>query len=117
MRARSTSETGAPFPIKTRSTVTATHRYSRDSDGFEMLYDLEHDPDELVNVVSDPAYREEVRELSRQLADYGKKYNDPRAANTDIQADLEWAITGTGPYVSRRPVRPPAGLGPDHSRR
>ena len=44
------SETGAPFPIKTRTTVTPTHRYSRDSDGFEMLYDLEHDPDELVNL-------------------------------------------------------------------
>ena len=48
-----TSETGAPFPIKTRSTVTSTHRYTRDSDGFEMLYDLEHDPDELTNLATD----------------------------------------------------------------
>jgi uncharacterized sulfatase len=72
------------------------------------LFDLEKDPDELVNAFSAPAYRETVRELSRHLADYGKKYNDPRAANADIQADLEWAIGGTGPYVSKRPVRPPA---------
>jgi len=42
-----------PFPIKTRTTVTATHRYTRDSDGFEMLYDLDHDPDELVNLAAD----------------------------------------------------------------
>ena len=48
-----TAETGAPFPLKTRTTVTATHRYSRDSDGFESLYDLEHDPDELVNLAVD----------------------------------------------------------------
>ncbi len=73
------------------------------------LFDLEKDPDELVNVVNAPAYREEVRELSRQLADYGKKYNDPRAAHVEIQADLEWAVSGTGPYVSRRAVRPAAG--------
>jgi len=45
-----TAEVGAPFPLKTRSTVTATHRYTRDSNGFEMLYDLEHDPDELTNL-------------------------------------------------------------------
>ena len=48
-----TAETGAPFPIKTRTTVTKTHRYTRDSNGFELLYDLEHDPDELVNLAAD----------------------------------------------------------------
>lgn len=44
----------------TRATVTSTHRYTRDSDGFEMLYDLAHDPDELVNLAAeqrDPAAR------------------------------------------------------------
>lgn len=54
------SETGAPFPIKTRTTVTTDLRYSRDSDGFEMLYDLGDDPDELINLAHgdrDPAAR------------------------------------------------------------
>ena len=54
------AEAGSPFPIKTRSTVTETHRYSRDSDGFEMLFDLDGDPDELVNLAvgnRDPAAR------------------------------------------------------------
>ncbi|MEM8620080.1 MAG: sulfatase-like hydrolase/transferase [Actinomycetota bacterium] len=52
--------TGAPFPLKTRTTVTDTHRYTRDSDGFEVLYDLEHDADELTNLAvddRDPAAR------------------------------------------------------------
>ena len=51
---------GAPFPIKTRTTLTDGHRYTRDSDGFEMLYDLDHDPDELTNLAvgdRDPAAR------------------------------------------------------------
>jgi arylsulfatase A-like enzyme len=54
------AETGAPLPLKTRTTVTATHRYSRDSNGHEALYDLEHDPDELINLAvadRDPAAR------------------------------------------------------------
>jgi arylsulfatase A-like enzyme len=46
------AEVGGPFPIKTRSAVTSTHRYTRDSDGFEMLYDLVHDPDELTNLAT-----------------------------------------------------------------
>ncbi len=33
--------------------MTSTHRYSRDSDGFEMLYDLQHDPDEMANLATD----------------------------------------------------------------
>ncbi|WP_395157114.1 sulfatase/phosphatase domain-containing protein, partial [Ilumatobacter sp.] len=54
------AETGAPLPLKTRTVVTATHRYSRDSNGHETLYDLEHDPDELINLAvanRDPAAR------------------------------------------------------------
>ena len=41
------------FPLRSRTIVTKTHRYSRDSDGFEMLYDLVDDPDELVNLAVD----------------------------------------------------------------
>jgi arylsulfatase A-like enzyme len=41
------------MPLKTRSVVTATHRYTRDSNGDEMLYDLTNDPDELTNLAVD----------------------------------------------------------------
>jgi arylsulfatase A-like enzyme/CBS domain-containing protein len=70
------------------------------------LFDLEHDPDELVNRFLDPAYRSTVRQLARELAEYGQRYNDPRAANPDIQADLQWAMQGTGEYRTTRPARP-----------
>jgi arylsulfatase A-like enzyme len=39
-------------PVKTRTVVTGRHRFTRDSDGVEMLYDLDADPDELVNLVA-----------------------------------------------------------------
>jgi arylsulfatase A-like enzyme len=43
----------ATFPLRTRTVVTDTFRYTRDSDGFEMLYDLDVDPDELTNLAVD----------------------------------------------------------------
>ena len=41
------------------------------------LFDLEKDPDELINRFADPAYRETVRDLSRRLHEYGVRHRDP----------------------------------------
>jgi hypothetical protein len=38
------------LPLKTRTVVTDRHRYSRDSDNQEVLYDLTDDPDEYTNL-------------------------------------------------------------------
>lgn len=38
------------FPLRMRTVVTKTHRYTRDSDGFETLYDIATDPGELTNL-------------------------------------------------------------------
>ncbi|MDW3217143.1 MAG: sulfatase-like hydrolase/transferase [Acidimicrobiales bacterium] len=54
------SKDSRPVPIKTRTLVTEQYRFTRDSDGFEMLYDLDADPDELDNLSvlgADPALR------------------------------------------------------------
>lgn len=40
------------FPLRTRTVLTSTHRYTRDSDGFEIVYDLDADPDELTNLAA-----------------------------------------------------------------
>ncbi len=81
------------------------------------LFDLREDPNELTNCYAQSAYRETVRELSTQLARYGREYDDPRAANAYVQADLQWAIEGTGPYVSPRPATNPGKSRPAKSTR
>jgi arylsulfatase A-like enzyme len=67
------------------------------------LFDLEKDPDELINLFRDPEYRETVRELSRDVVDYTSRCNDPYAANAKVKTDLDWAVAGTGQYVSTVP--------------
>lgn len=60
------SALGGPIPLKTRTVVTETHRYTRDSNGFEMLYDLDADPDEMTNLAAsqrDPAARHSLTDV------------------------------------------------------
>ncbi|UCG51709.1 MAG: sulfatase [Candidatus Latescibacterota bacterium] len=49
----------------------------------EELYDLEKDPDQLVNVASDPEYTDTKRELWRRLRAYLEETGDPRAFGRD----------------------------------
>ncbi|MDT8390182.1 MAG: sulfatase-like hydrolase/transferase [Lentisphaeria bacterium] len=53
----------------------ATHKYVRwyGQENFEELYDLEKDPDELRNVVADPAYQEPCRDLSSRAHAWWKE--------------------------------------------
>jgi len=76
------------------------------------LFDLEKDPDEVVNFFRDPAYRDTVRALSREIVEYAKQHKDPRAEDVKVKADLQWAVRGTGPYVSTAPARPRIESGP-----
>lgn len=56
-----------PIPGKTRTLITATHRYTRNSKGEEQLFDLRNDPDEMVDLKDQaPALRSQLIE---QLAD------------------------------------------------
>ncbi|MCF7958535.1 MAG: DUF4976 domain-containing protein [Phycisphaerae bacterium] len=55
------------------------------------LYDLEKDPDELVNYFNDPKYSLIVKKLATELTNYGQKYNDPRVKNPHNQNILEKA--------------------------
>jgi arylsulfatase A-like enzyme len=89
--------------------VTSRYKLVVSTSDDPWLFDLENDPDELVNRFLESAYRPTVGQLARELAEYGQRYDDPRAANLDIQADLQWARQGTGEYRSTRSARPLRG--------
>jgi len=59
------------------------------------LFDLQGDPDELINHYKDPAYKDIVRNLAQSLLDYGQRYLDARTEEPSIQAALVAATTMT----------------------
>jgi len=64
------------LPLKTRTLVTAQHRYTRDSSGHESLYDLVADPDELVNIAVDGRDPEALRSVVSSLVDAMMRADD-----------------------------------------
>jgi len=62
------------------------------------LFDLERDPDEVINFFEHAGYREVVQNLAKLLRDYAAKHHDNFAELPRIKADLIWSIRGTGPY-------------------
>ena len=53
------------------------------------LYDLAKDPDEMDNRIKRDEYEEAVRGLTRQLAAYCKKYQDPYGDDPKIKAAMK----------------------------
>lgn len=66
------------------------------------FFDLEKDPDELVNNFQNPKYRNVIRQMARALLEYGKKYNDIRIKNDKVAADIAWSIGPEEKYISTR---------------
>ena len=52
------------------------------------LYDLEEDPDELINFFDVPTHRQAVKALAGELRRYGATYDDPYARHPDVAAAL-----------------------------
>lgn len=52
------------------------------------FFDLEKDPDELINNFQNPEYRNVIRQMARALLEYGNKYHDPRIKNFKVTADI-----------------------------
>jgi uncharacterized sulfatase len=59
------------------------------------LFDLQADPDELMNYYQDPAYKDVLRDLAQSLLDYGQRYQDARVQEPSIQAALMAAVAAS----------------------
>jgi len=60
--------------------------------GEPWLFDLEQDPDELVNFYNNPQYSEIIRDMAMSLQQYAADYNDPYYDNSHIKTGVEKAI-------------------------
>ena len=78
--------------------VSDQHKLVLDPYGRPWLFDLKRDPDEMINFFTDKNYRGVVRDLSKSLRSYGKRYGDPVIAFKPVASDLDWAIGGEGKY-------------------
>lgn len=56
------------------------------------FFDLEKDPDELVNNFQNPSYCDVIAKMARGLREYGNKFNDPRVSNEKVAADIAKSI-------------------------
>lgn len=56
------------------------------------LFDLEKDPDELMNRFSDAEYRPIVRELTRELVAYCRAYQDANGEHPKVKAEMAAAL-------------------------
>jgi len=57
------------------------------------LLDLEIDPDELTNFISEPGYSSVVEELAADLKKYANKFDDPFLLNTKMADDLNTLLS------------------------
>ena len=56
------------------------------------FFDLEVDPNELVNHYQNPEYQKVISDLSKSIIDYGEKYNDPRVHVAKFMMEIEQAM-------------------------
>ncbi len=65
------------------------------------LFDLQTDPDELINFRDNPQYRGVLRQLATHLFEYTRRFEDPFAQHPGIAHDLRWAMSDAERYGPR----------------
>ena len=63
-----------------RLVVTSRYKYVANQGQTDELYDLVKDPYELVNLIDDSAYKENLSHLKARLADWQRKTGDDQFA-------------------------------------
>ncbi|HUU43641.1 MAG TPA: sulfatase/phosphatase domain-containing protein, partial [Planctomycetota bacterium] len=74
-----------------KGVMLRTHqwKYVRRLYDVDELYDLSHDPDELVNLIDEPKHADVVRELSEKMLDWFLDTGDAVPFKWDKRAETE----------------------------
>ena len=85
-----------------RTLVTDRLKYGYSAGHGDQLYDLERDPHELVNVATDPAYRDRLDDARRTLSDWMETHGDPVRGiyNEGLRHHLH--TVGSPPFARKR---------------
>jgi len=101
-----------PGGVNWLAAATARHKLVLAPNDEPWLFDLEKDPNEVRNLLRDPAHREVLRALAREIAAYAKAHRDTYVKHPRIKADLAWAISDAATYTPPDvPATEPAGTG------
>jgi arylsulfatase A-like enzyme len=103
---------GVHFAYETRMVVHDGHKYVFHPGAFDELYDLDHDPAEMENLIGSPAHEAVLRECRRRLLQWMGRTRDPMQRAFFLFADrsaYSGAVSDYGPqagnvYWSRDPV-------------
>ena len=86
--------TGFGGPGSWLGAYTSRYKLVYDGRGEPWLFDLQEDPDELVNFFKNPDYKDIVHDLSRELLAYCHEHGDPYLEVENIKKNLETAARG-----------------------
>ena len=72
--------------------VTPRHKLVYSGQDEPWLFDLQEDPDEVINFFADPAYGDVVRDLSKELIAYADRHGDPYVEAPKMRKALADAV-------------------------
>jgi arylsulfatase A-like enzyme len=89
---RGTGKAPGPTDMNWLAAVTKRYKLVYAPKDEPWLFDLQKDPDELINFYHDPDCRDIVRFLAAELLAYGRAHGDPRVDHPHISAQLKEAV-------------------------
>ncbi|MDG2469524.1 MAG: sulfatase [Pirellulaceae bacterium] len=66
------------------------------------FFDLERDPNEMINLRDHAGYRGLIKSMGAEILNYGKQFEEPFVKQPQIQNDLKWAVSSAGKYTNRQ---------------
>ena len=91
-----------PYPYEQRWVRTRRYKYGFNATDMDELYDLEQDPDEMVNRIGDPAYGSIHKEMIERMWAHITELQDPIAQCFSVWSGRATAFVGMPDEGDRR---------------